>query len=119
MSQYVETETKTTTTNAYPTETVPTVVGDVKVSQKSYDIQGQVVDSSHDNLIDVNKIHGVQSVGNFSMPSTGLAPIVEQTTVTTSSGSNGSSGNFDSFGSKEPQTNKNPNQTGFPSSDRI
>ena len=100
-SQYTETKTTTTT---YPTETVSSVVGDVKVSNKSYDIQGQVVDSSHDNLIDVNKLNGVQPGSfNTTMPSTGISPIVEQNT--TQFGNNGNS--------NEPQTNKNPNQTGF------
>ena len=39
-----------------------TVVGNVEVANKSYDIQGNVVDSTGDTPIDVNALQGVQGI---------------------------------------------------------
>ena len=65
--------------NTFPTTTMETVVGDVKVSDKSDGIGGQVVDSTHDTPIDVNALHNVQlPPGGLNAPVTNLAPEVEK-----------------------------------------
>ncbi len=63
--------------NVFPTTTMETSVGNVQVSDKSYDIQGNVVDSSNDTPIDVNAVHGVQQAPQGGLPSTGLTPQFE------------------------------------------
>lgn len=59
--------------NSFPTTTMSTVVGDVKVSDKSFGIGGQVVDSTGDTPIDVNALYGVSAPpeGGLAPPATG------------------------------------------------
>jgi len=85
--------------NTFPTTTVPTVVGNVRVADKSYNVQGQVVDSTNDNLIDVNAIQGVTSPpdGDIVPPSTGYDIKFETNSV----------------GPSQP-INENPEQTFLP-----
>ena len=39
----------------YPTSSIDSAIGPVQVSEKSYDIQGNAVDSTQDTPIDVNE----------------------------------------------------------------
>jgi hypothetical protein len=81
---------------AFPTSTKSTVVGPVKVAEKSYDIQGKVVDSSHDTPLDVNAMHHV----------TGPA----QGTLTMLEGDHGKTGAHAATGQQHP-VQQHPNQS--------
>lgn len=52
--------------NTFPTVQMKTTVGDVSVNEKSYDVQGNIVDSSQDTPIDVNAMY------NTELPAEGL-----------------------------------------------
>lgn len=84
--------------NTYSYTPMQTVVGQVKVADKSYGIGGQVVDSTGDTPIDVNALVGVEAPPNLVTPSTGYGIKLEE------SGKGGPS---------EP-VNKNPEQTFLP-----
>jgi hypothetical protein len=64
--------------DSYPTTTMHTVVGNIQVADKSYGIQGQVVDSTGDRPIDVNAVAGVQMPAEgMKMPETGMLQELE------------------------------------------
>lgn len=58
---------------SYPTTTMETVAGNVKVPDQSYGIQGQVVDSTMDTPIDMNAIAGAEAPpSGMQLPETGM-----------------------------------------------
>ena len=85
--------------NAFPTTTMRTVVGDVKVADKSYDINGNLVDSSDETPVDVNAIQYVQSV-----PVTPL-DLTPQLSTSTDSSTSSSTDN------DKNENHENPDQT--------
>ena len=86
VSQSVPTKSSGLPNTPYPTTTMETVVGNVQVAEKSYDVQGNVVSSTQDTPIDVNALHGVTkpTEGQLTVPSTGM---VTQTSTASSSSS--------------------------------
>lgn len=62
--------------NSFPSHTMGTVVGNVKVQDKSYDVQGALVDSTGDTPIDVNALMHAQAPKG-GLPSTGIQTIVD------------------------------------------
>ena len=62
----------------FSTTTMQTCVGEVPVMNNSYDIQGNVVDSTMDTPIDVNALYDVQVTDSMlQIPETGLDPIIQ------------------------------------------
>lgn len=72
---------ETSTSTAFPTQPMKTVVGTVPVPSQSYDVQGQLVDSNKDTPLDVNAMHGVSSDSVPQMPETGINVQIESENV--------------------------------------
>lgn len=47
----------TNSQQVFPTVPMNTVVGQVQVAEKSFDVQGKVIDSSNETPLDVNAMH--------------------------------------------------------------
>jgi hypothetical protein len=89
----------------YSTTSMKTIVGTVQVADKSYDVQGNPVNSKQDTPIDVNALHGVQPVhSQFQVPSTGKDIQLETSDSKIS----------DSTTTTPRNTNENPEQTFLP-----